>query len=150
MRLRDRNSLDSSLSERRSIPRLRRQRPLVHCCAGARLRKVLVHGCAADPVEGGCSNDYAYVYGDPINQSDLSGAVSSCYNLSPQDYHSEGAISGSTFTVDERWGEIEWNFQVGAAYGRGQMGNVVSIWEGGISNYLKKGKRRLRAPVRAA
>lgn len=41
---------------------------------------------------------------------------------------------------------MEWNFQVGAAYGRGEMGNVVSIWEGGISNYLKKGKRRLRAP----
>lgn len=28
-----------------------------------------------DPVEGGCANDYTYVYGDPINHSDLSGRV---------------------------------------------------------------------------
>lgn len=27
-----------------------------------------------DPVEGGCANDYAYVHGDPINESDASGA----------------------------------------------------------------------------
>ena len=30
---------------------------------------------ATDPVEGGCSNDYAYVYGDPVNQLDLDGRV---------------------------------------------------------------------------
>lgn len=29
-----------------------------------------------DPVEGGCSNDYAYVFGDPINDTDLSGRLS--------------------------------------------------------------------------
>lgn len=27
----------------------------------------------SDPVEGGCANAYAYVYGDPINSSDLDG-----------------------------------------------------------------------------
>ena len=26
-----------------------------------------------DPVEGGCANDYVYVYGDPVNTSDLAG-----------------------------------------------------------------------------
>lgn len=26
-----------------------------------------------DPVEGGCSKDYAYVYGDPVNNADPSG-----------------------------------------------------------------------------
>jgi RHS repeat-associated protein len=26
-----------------------------------------------DPVEGGCANDYVYVYGDPVNSKDLSG-----------------------------------------------------------------------------
>jgi RHS repeat-associated protein len=26
-----------------------------------------------DPVEGGCSNDYAYVYGDPVNSFDING-----------------------------------------------------------------------------
>ncbi len=26
-----------------------------------------------DPVEGGCSNDYAYVHGDPVNSMDLAG-----------------------------------------------------------------------------
>ena len=26
-----------------------------------------------DPVEGGCANTYVYVYGDPVNTSDLSG-----------------------------------------------------------------------------
>jgi RHS repeat-associated protein len=30
----------------------------------------------ADPVEGGCANDYAYVHGDPINATDLSGLMS--------------------------------------------------------------------------
>ena len=29
-----------------------------------------------DPVEGGCANDYVYVFGDPVNQSDLSGRAS--------------------------------------------------------------------------
>ena len=28
---------------------------------------------AVDPIEGGCANDYVYVYGDPVNTSDLSG-----------------------------------------------------------------------------
>jgi hypothetical protein len=28
-----------------------------------------------DPVEGGCSNDYTYVHGDPVNSFDLTGAV---------------------------------------------------------------------------
>jgi len=35
-----------------------------------------------DPVEGGCSNDYAYVFGDPINATDLSGSRSSKCNHS--------------------------------------------------------------------
>lgn len=26
-----------------------------------------------DPVEGGCSNDYVYAFGDPVNQYDLTG-----------------------------------------------------------------------------
>lgn len=26
-----------------------------------------------DPIEGGCANDYSYVYGDPVNHSDLDG-----------------------------------------------------------------------------
>ena len=29
-----------------------------------------------DPVEGGCSNAYAYVYGDPVNDQDLNGMIS--------------------------------------------------------------------------
>lgn len=33
-----------------------------------------------DPVEGGCSNPYAYVHGDPVNQFDLSGGMQSCAN----------------------------------------------------------------------
>ena len=28
---------------------------------------------AAEPVEGGCANTYVYVYGDPVNFSDLTG-----------------------------------------------------------------------------
>jgi RHS repeat-associated protein len=28
---------------------------------------------AVDPIEGGCANHYAYVYGDPVNQADLNG-----------------------------------------------------------------------------
>jgi RHS repeat-associated protein len=32
-----------------------------------------------DPIEGGCSNDYAYVRGDPVNANDLSGmSTSTC------------------------------------------------------------------------
>lgn len=32
-----------------------------------------------DPIEGGCSNDYAYVFGDPVNDSDISGlSAASC------------------------------------------------------------------------
>jgi len=31
-----------------------------------------------DPIDGGCSNDYTYVHGDPINQLDLSGTKTSC------------------------------------------------------------------------
>ncbi|HUP69440.1 MAG TPA: RHS repeat-associated core domain-containing protein [Acidimicrobiales bacterium] len=31
-----------------------------------------------DPVAGGCSNDYAYVFGDPINATDLSGTKADC------------------------------------------------------------------------
>jgi RHS repeat-associated protein len=30
---------------------------------------------SVDPVEGGCSNDYAYVFGDPVNQTDLTGRM---------------------------------------------------------------------------
>lgn len=26
-----------------------------------------------DPIEGGCANEYTYVHGDPVNQSDISG-----------------------------------------------------------------------------
>ncbi len=29
-----------------------------------------------DPVEGGCANDYVYVFGDPVNDADLSGLLS--------------------------------------------------------------------------
>ncbi len=29
-----------------------------------------------DPIEGGCANNYVYVYGDPVNTSDLSGRQS--------------------------------------------------------------------------
>lgn len=32
------------------------------------------------PVEGGCANDYVYVFGDPINSQDLSGEHASCNN----------------------------------------------------------------------
>jgi RHS repeat-associated protein len=31
---------------------------------------------AVDPIEGGCANDYVYVYGDPINSTDLTGKAS--------------------------------------------------------------------------
>jgi hypothetical protein len=31
---------------------------------------------SVDPRQGGCANDYAYVFGDPINHTDLSGRTS--------------------------------------------------------------------------
>ena len=35
-----------------------------------------------DPVEGGCANDYVYVFGDPVNSSDLDGrGVRECARL---------------------------------------------------------------------
>ena len=36
---------------------------------------------SVDPVEGGCANSYAYVFGDPVNTNDLSGAQSNCSKL---------------------------------------------------------------------
>jgi hypothetical protein len=34
-----------------------------------------------DPVQGGCANDYAYVYGDPVNASDIAGTATDCGKL---------------------------------------------------------------------
>jgi RHS repeat-associated protein len=34
-----------------------------------------------DPVEGGCANDYTYVFGDPINSTDLDGNTANCGSL---------------------------------------------------------------------
>ena len=60
-----------------------------------------------DPVEGGCANDYVYVYGDPINQSDLSGRQS-C------EAHSRKAFDtkASVFREFDKAGNPYWGFRI--------------------------------------
>jgi hypothetical protein len=54
-----------------------------------------------------------------------------CDHLQPSDYHSQGEISGSVFTVDQNWSiDLHWNFFVGPAYHRDVMANVVTIVRG--------------------
>lgn len=59
--------------------RIRRRLPVVtRCFAPTPERSAAVqlgtnHVDPVDPIEGGCSNDYAYVYGDPVNAFDLDG-----------------------------------------------------------------------------
>ncbi len=36
---------------------------------------------SVDPVEGGCANNYSYVFGDPINATDISGRKADCGKL---------------------------------------------------------------------
>jgi RHS repeat-associated protein len=61
----------------------------------------------ADPVPGGCANDYAYVSGDPVNSSDLTGELQSCKAAS-------WVGDGGTFTL--RWmpdiARYEWGFDI--------------------------------------
>jgi RHS repeat-associated protein len=40
-----------------------------------------------DPEEGGCANDYAYVFGDPINAGDLGGAKTCAWNSRVDEDH---------------------------------------------------------------
>jgi hypothetical protein len=47
---------------------------MTHACWRSRFLQV-------DPIEGGCSNDYAYVFGDPVNATDLTGTATDCGKL---------------------------------------------------------------------
>ena len=63
---------------------------------------------SVDPVEGGCSNDYVYVHGDPVNEIDTTGLVA-C----PSGYRQVGRAWRSVFSgystgraklkLDESW-----------------------------------------------
>ena len=56
---------------------------------------------SVDPIEGGCANDYTYVFGDPLTQSDPSGrATNSCSDFTQVTNFGtvHGYISGGVFT----------------------------------------------------
>jgi RHS repeat-associated protein len=54
---------------------------------------------SVDPIEGGCSNDYTYVHGDPINSTDLAGTKKDCDKL-------KGQIEKLRNELKERYDEI--------------------------------------------
>jgi RHS repeat-associated protein len=55
-----------------------------------------------DPVEGGCSNAYAYVYGNPIHNFDLTGTKTDCKSLADR-------INFLRDVVEQRYNEIVQN-----------------------------------------
>jgi uncharacterized protein RhaS with RHS repeats len=69
--------------------------PLVTRAYGPTLGRSL----SVDPVIGGCANDYVYVKGDPINNSDPNG-TQSCRNFAVAT--SNGGMKGTVFLHDRR------------------------------------------------
>lgn len=70
---------------------------------------------ASHPVEGGCSNDYAYVFGDPVNASDLDGRKCKWSYVSTGDVE-WGTFGGGTYlglpgaggSLSSRYGTQQW------------------------------------------
>ncbi|MFJ8582939.1 RHS repeat-associated core domain-containing protein [Micromonospora sp. NPDC093277] len=57
---------------------------------------------SVDPVEGGCANNYAYVFGDPLSQADLTGKMASCadFHVSLPWGDLNGGIHDGTFAFE--------------------------------------------------
>ena len=92
---------------------------------------------AVDPVEGGCSNDYTYVSGDPINGIDLSGSQDRCPGHGQtRTFKTE---MGATISVKNR-GNNSYEIKVASSYGlASDVADTYLYWKG--QPHLK-GKRK--------
>lgn len=72
-----------------------------------------------NPVEGGCANDYVYVYGDPVNTSDLDGTqtIPSCAS------YEQKQNWGTIFVQVSPKGTLAWG-----AYPNDPRNNRLGIW----------------------
>jgi hypothetical protein len=62
------------------------------------------------PIQGGCANNYTYVFGDPINSADLSGTKApSCNGYHRHGGHASVSISaiGSQVVGGAVWNQYE-------------------------------------------
>lgn len=83
---------------------------------------------SVDPVKGGCANAYVYVFGDPVNQSDLSGRAA-CETHTSEAYDTKAKVKR---VVDK--GNVYWEFRITVtgldalfAYTKVQVGIVGGI-----------------------
>lgn len=90
-----------------------------------------------DPVEGGCANNYVYVFGDPLNKNDLTGRSSCTVNVSTKaeregtnKYYASifaGLSAGSWAVVGKVVGSASKAKWVGGALSAG-LGTVAFNW----------------------
>jgi RHS repeat-associated protein len=79
-----------------------------------------------DPIEGGCANPYVYVFGDPVNTSDLSGRARDCRGFSVTNQY--GTFDGWTDSSGYRWtfaSGYEPGFGISPV--TGEMGSAISF-----------------------